>query len=181
MTGVGQHQMWAAQFYKYNHPRQLLTSGGLGAMGFGLPAAIGAKIACPDELVILVDGDGSFQMNIQELATLFAEGIPLKMVILNNQCLGMVSQWEDIFCNGRHGNTDLTVPKANAPYPNFVEIAKGYKIPGKTISKQSELLPALQEMLSIEGPFLLNCITIQHEKVLPLIPNGKTYDDTILR
>ena len=181
VTGVGQHQMWAAQFYKYSHPRQLLTSGGLGAMGFGLPAAIGAKIACPDELVVLVDGDGSFQMNIQELATLFAEGIPLKMLVLNNQCLGMVSQWEDIFYSGSHGNTDLTVPKANGPYPDFVEIAKGYKIPGKTISKQSELLPALHQMLSTEGPFLLNCLTIQHEKVLPLIPNGKTYNDTILK
>ena len=181
VTGVGQHQMWAAQFYKYSRPRQLLTSGGLGAMGFGLPAAIGAKIACPDELVVLVDGDGSFQMNIQELATLYAEDLPLKMLILNNQCLGMVSQWEDIFCKGRHGNTDLTVPKANGPYPDFVAIAKGYGIPGMTISAQSELLPALLKMLSAEGPFLLNCITIQHEKVLPLIPNGKTINETIFK
>ena len=120
-------------------------------------------------------------MNIQELATLFAEGIPLKMLILNNQCLGMVSQWEDIFCNGRHGNTDLTVPNADGPYPDFVEIAKGYGIPGMTVTKQSELLPAMRKMLSLKGPFLLNCITIQHEKVLPLIPNGKTYDDTIFK
>lgn len=167
VTGVGQHQMWAAQFYKYSRPRQLLTSGGLGAMGFGLPAAIGAKIACPDELVILVDGDGSFQMNIQELATLYAENIPLKMLVLNNQCLGMVSQWEDIFCEGRHGNTDLTVPQAKGVYPDLVAIAKGYNIPGATISTHAELMPSIRKMLAAKTPFLLNCITVRHEKVLP--------------
>lgn len=107
VPGVGQHQMWAAQYYDYSFPRQLLTSGGLGAMGFGLPAAMGAKVACPDKTVINIDGDGSFQMNIQELGTLFVEEIDVKMIILNNQHLGMVAQWEDRFYNYNRGNTVL--------------------------------------------------------------------------
>ncbi len=128
VTGVGQNQMWAAQFYNYNRPRQLLTSGGLGAMGFGLPTAIGAKLAVPDDMVVLIDGDGGFQMNIQELATVYALNLPLKMIILDNQILGMVSQWEDQFYGGIHADTDMKVERAKRPYPNFVQIAKGYGI-----------------------------------------------------
>ena len=183
VTGVGQNQMWAAQHFDYKRPRQLLTSGGLGAMGFGLPAAIGAAIAAgkaPKYPIVLIDGDGSFQMNIQELATVFAENLPVKMVILNNQLLGMVAQWEDNFYKGHRGNTDLTVPRAGRPYPDFCTIAKGYMIPAREIFKESELKDALNEMLDTPGPFLLDVHIERHETVLPMIPAGKGCDEIIL-
>ena len=179
VTGVDQNQMWAAQFYSYSRPRQFITSGGLGAMGFGLPAAIGTQLAMPDELVILIDGDGSFQMNIQELATLYAENLPVKMVILNNQRLGMVAQIEDRFYNGIHGNTDLEVPAAHGQYPNFIAIAKGYNIPGRNISSASELKAAINEILEAPGPFLLNCLIDREDEAMPMIPPGKHCDDTM--
>ena len=178
VPGVGQHQMWAAQFYTFKYPRQLLTSGGLGSMGFGLPAAMGAKLAAPDKTVINIDGDGSFQMNIQELGTLFAEEIPVKMVVLNNQHLGMVAQWEDRFYGSRRGNTDLTI-KNNRPYPDFVTIAKGYEIPGREVWSEEELPDAIREMLEAKGPFILDCHTFYHDHVLPMIPPGKTYKDIL--
>mgnify|MGYP001771197637 FL=1 len=178
VPGVGQHQMWAAQFYTFRYPRQLLTSGGLGSMGFGLPAAMGAKLAMPEKTVINIDGDGSFQMNIQELGTLFAEDIPVKMVILNNQHLGMVAQWEDLFYGSRRGNTDLTIANQR-PYPDFVTIAKGYEIPGREVWKEEELEDAVREMLEAKGPFLLDCHTFYHDHVLPMIPPGKTYKDIL--
>lgn len=180
VTGVGQNQMWAAQFYGMSKPRHLLTSGGLGAMGFGLPTAIGAQLARPDATVILVDGDGGFQMNIQELATVFSERLPVKMVILNNQLLGMVAQWEDRFYGGRHANTDMTVPGAGRPYPDFVTIARGYQIPGRDVWSADELEPAMREMLETPGPFLLDVHIKTHEHVLPMIPGGKTCDEIIL-
>ena len=179
VTGVGQNQMWAAQFYSYFRPRQFITSGGLGAMGFGLPAAIGTQLAMPDELVILIDGDGSFQMNIQELATLYAEQLPVKMVILNNQRLGMVAQLEDKFYNGVHGNTDLEVPAAHGQYPDFIAIAKGYNIPGRSISSAKELESAINEMFDASGPFLLNCLIDREDEAMPMIPPGKHCDDTM--
>ncbi|MBQ7652149.1 MAG: biosynthetic-type acetolactate synthase large subunit [Victivallales bacterium] len=179
VTGVGQNQMWAAQFYSYSRSRQFITSGGLGAMGFGLPAAIGVQLARPDELVLLIDGDGSFQMNIQELATLYAEHLPVKMVILNNQRLGMVAQLEDKFCNGVHGNTDLEVPAAHGQYPNFITIAKGYNIPGRSISSAKELRSAISEMLETPGPFLLNCLIDREDEAMPMIPPGKHCGDTL--
>lgn len=178
VPGVGQHQMWAAQFYTFKYPRQLLTSGGLGSMGFGLPAAMGAKLAVPEKTVINIDGDGSFQMNIQELGTVFAEDIPVKMVILNNQHLGMVAQWEDRFYGSRRGNTDLTM-KGQRPYPDFVTIAKGYEIPGREVWSEEELEDAVREMLAAKGPFLLDCHTFYHDHVLPMIPPGKTYKDIL--
>ena len=171
VTGVGQNQMWAAQFYPYNHPRQLLTSGGLGAMGFGLPTAIGAKLAAPDETVVLIDGDGGFQMNIQELATVYALKLPVKMVILNNQSLGMVSQWED---------TDMTVERAGRPYPDFVQIAKGYMIDGREVWKSDELDGALKAMLESSGPYLLDIHTTAKGCVRPMNPNGDTCENIIL-
>ena len=179
VTGVGQNQMWAAQFYSFNRPRRFITSGGLGAMGFGLPAAIGAQIAHPEELVLLIDGDGSFQMNIQELATLYAENLPVKMVILNNQRLGMVAQLEDRFYEGRHGNTDLTVPAAKGPYPDFVAIAAGYNVPGRRIASAEELEAAIDEMLRTPGPFLLDCLINRDDEAMPMIPPGKNCDDSI--
>ncbi|MFA6815212.1 MAG: biosynthetic-type acetolactate synthase large subunit [Lentisphaeria bacterium] len=181
VTGVGQHQMWAAQLYNFYHPRQLLTSGGLGAMGFGLPAAIGAQLAAPKEQVVLLDGDGSFQMNIQELATVFSENLPLKMILFNNQCLGMVSQWETRFKNGRHANTDLRIKRAGRPYPDFCMIAKGYMIPGREVYKKDELIDAVQWMLNLTGPALLDVHVDKDAEVLPMIPPGKTSKDIILK
>ena len=197
VPGVGQHQMWAAQWYKYSSPRQLLTSGALGAMGFGLPAAMGAKVACPDKLVINIDGDGSFQMNIQELGTLFVEEIDVKMVILNNQHLGMVAQWEDRFFQHNRGNTVLGRCKGSRgcdrdcdncsgnkctglPYPDFVTIAKGYGIPGRAVFSREELEDAIKEMLATDGPYLLDVYTGYDEHVLPMIPPGGDYKSLIL-
>lgn len=179
VTGVGQHQMWSGQYYKYKHPRQFITSGGLGAMGFGLPSAMGVKIACPDSLVINIDGDGSFQMNIQELGTIHSEEIDIKMVIMNNQHLGMVAQWEDRFYGSRRGNTVLKSQFADRPYPDFVGIAKGYLIPGREVYKKSELEDAIKEMLETKGSFLLDVHVEYQEHVLPMIPPGKTYKDII--
>ena len=179
VPGVGQHQMWATQFYAYRHPRQLLSSGGLGAMGFGLPAAMGAKVARPEATVINIDGDGSFQMNIQELGTLYVEDIDVKMIILNNQHLGMVAQWEDRFYNSRRGNTILGSPKDKEYYPDFVTIAKGYGVPGRKVTKREEVADAIAEMLATPGPFLLDVHTGYDEHVLPMIPPGKTYKDII--
>lgn len=180
VPGVGQHQMWSAQFYQYKHPRQFLTSGGLGSMGFGLPAAMGAKVASPDKLVINIDGDGSFQMNIQELGTLYAEGIDVKMIILNNQHLGMVAQWEDRFYGSRHCNTVLE-DRGKQYYPDFVTIARGYKIPGRVIHEREEVEDAIREMLASKGPFLIDCHTGYQEHVLPMIAPGKCYKDMILK
>jgi acetolactate synthase-1/2/3 large subunit len=180
VPGVGQHQMWSAQFYKYSRPRQLITSGGLGTMGFGLPSAMGVKLACPDDLVVNIDGDGSFQMNIQELGTLHCEDIAVKMIILNNQHLGMVAQWEDRFYGSRRGNTVLKSQFVDQPYPNFVDIAKGYLIPGRHVWKKEDLADAIREMLETEGPFLLDVHTEYQEHVLPMVPGGSTYEDIIL-
>jgi acetolactate synthase-1/2/3 large subunit len=188
-TGVGQHQMWAAQFYRYNEPRRYISSLGLGAMGFGYPAALGAKIAAPDKEVIDIDGDGSFQMNIQELATAQIEGIAAKALILNNQHLGMVVQWEDRFYNSIRGNTVLGNGNADnigspdnpdALYPDFVKIAEGYGVKGRRVIKREELREAMQEMLDHDGPYVLDVIVPYTEHVLPMIPAGKTVDDMIL-
>lgn len=182
VTGVGQHQMWTAQFFQFRRPCQLLTSGGLGAMGFGLPAAIGASLAEKGTSpVILIDGDGSFQMNIQELATLYVENLPVKMIVMNNQNLGMVAQWEERFFAGRHANTDLRRPDAPAiPYPDFCQIAAGYGIAAERIWKDDEVDGALDRMLEYPGAFLLEVMTAHMDMVLPAIPAGKTCEDIIL-
>jgi len=180
VTGVGQHQMWAAQFYTFERPRQLLTSGGLGTMGFGLPSAIGAKIARPDDTVILIDGDGSFQMNIQELGTVYCEDVPVKMLIMNNQHLGMVAQWEDRFYHSRRGNTVLRSDKADRPYPNFPLIAAGYNIPARDVWTLAELEPAIREMLAHDGPYLLDVHVEYQEHVLPMIPAGGSHRDIMV-
>lgn len=177
--GVGQHQMWTGQYASPVKPRHFLTSGGLGSMGFGLPAAMGAQVACPDKTVINIDGDGSFQMNIQELGTLVYEELPVKMVILDNQHLGMVAQWEDLFYGSRRGNTLLGTKNELKPYPDFVKIAEGYDIPGRVVASPDELEDAVREMLAAKGPFLLDCMTGYTEHVLPMIPPGKTYRDII--
>ncbi len=179
VPGVGQHQMWSAQYYTYRHPRQLLASGGLGSMGFGFPSAMGAKVAKPDSLVVNIDGDGSFQMNIQELGTLHAEEIHVKTIILNNQHLGMVAQWEDRFYGSRRGNTVLINERAERPYPDFVTIAKGYLIPGREVYKKEDVEDAIREMLETKGSFVLDVHVEYQEHVLPMIPPGKSYKSII--
>ncbi len=195
-VGVGQHQMWAAQFFQFRRPRTWHSSSGLGTMGFGLPAAMGVQAAHPGSLVIDIDGDGSFQMNIQELATLHCEKLPVKVLLLNNQHLGMVVQWEDRFEGANRAHTYLGPidhEEAKGPgsmkphsyasnrYPNFVQIAKGYGCGAATVRKKSDLEAALQEMISYPGPFVLDVEVPYQEHVLPMIPGGKTVDDMILK
>jgi acetolactate synthase I/II/III large subunit len=187
-TGVGQHQMWAAQFYRFNEPRRYISSLGLGAMGFGYPAALGAKVACPDKQVIDIDGDGSFVMNIQELATAKIENIAAKAMILNNQHLGMVVQWEDRFYGSVRGNTILgDETNVGSPdnlaglYPDFVKIAEGFGVKGRRVHLKSELRSAIQEMLDCDGPFVLDVIVPYTEHVLPMIPAGRTVKDMLLK
>ncbi len=189
-VGVGQHQMWAAQFYKFHRPRS-----GLGTMGFGLPAAMGIQAAMPDALVIDIDGDGSFQMNIQELATCFCEQLPVKVFLLNNQHLGMVVQWEDRFMDRNRAHTYLgpihhDEAKGNSTaerftyarerYPDFVQIAKGFGCGAATIRKKADLEGAIREMIEHPGPYLLDVEVPYQEHVLPMIPGGMTVDDMIL-
>jgi len=187
-TGVGQHQMWAAQFYRFDEPRRYISSLGLGAMGFGYPAALGAKVACPNKQVIDIDGDGSFMMNIQELATAHIENIAAKAMILNNQHLGMVMQWEDRFYGSVRGNTILgdesnvgSPDNLGGLYPDFVKIAEGFGVKGRRIHKKSDLKAAIQEMLDFDGPYVLDVIVPYTEHVLPMIPAGKTVKDMILK
>jgi acetolactate synthase-1/2/3 large subunit len=190
-TGVGQHQMWAAQYTKFNRPRMWVTSGGLGSMGFGLPAAMGAQAAFPDALVVDIDGDGSFVMNIQELATVHCERLPVKMIVLNNQHLGMVVQWEDRFYASNRGHTYLgpidhpewsgqgsgDLPEVT--YPDFVAIAKGFGIAARQVRRKEEVVDALREMIDHPGPYVLDVLVPYQEHVLPMIPAGGTVKDII--
>jgi acetolactate synthase-1/2/3 large subunit len=190
-TGVGQHQMWAAQWTKFTRPRAWVTSGGLGSMGFGLPAAMGAQAAFPDSLVVDIDGDGSFVMNIQELATLHCENLPVKMIVLNNQHLGMVVQWEDRFHGGNRAHTYLGPvdhPEAvgegsgdlpETTYPDFVTIARGFGVAARQIRKKEDVVAALREMIAHPGPYVLDILVPYQEHVLPMIPAGGTFRDII--
>jgi acetolactate synthase-1/2/3 large subunit len=179
-TGVGQHQMWAGQHYNYKFPRQFLTSAGLGAMGYGYPAALGAKVAHPEREVIDIDGDGSFLMNVQELATAHIEKIAAKALILNNQHLGMVVQWEDKFYKGNRGHTYLGDPDRRANiYPDYITIAKGFNVPCERVMFKKDLRAAMERMLASKEPYLLDVITPYTEHVLPFIPAGKTVAEMI--
>jgi len=179
-TGVGQHQMWAGQFYDFDKPRTFITSAGLGAMGFGYPAAMGAKMAFPDKQVVDIDGDGSFLMNIQELATTHVESIGCKAIILNNQHLGMVVQWEDRFHGSNRGHTFLGDPKdLNRIYPDYVEMAKGFGVKCERVFHKKDVPAALQRMLDSKETYILDIMTPYTEHVLPMIPSGGTYKEII--
>jgi acetolactate synthase-1/2/3 large subunit len=178
-TGVGQHQMWAAQYFHFNSPRRWITSGGLGAMGFGLPAAMGAQAAYPARTVIDIDGDGSFLMNIQELACCYTEKLPVKVLLLNNQHLGMVVQWEDRFHGGNRAHTYLGAGPGEEPYPDFVTLARGFRCGARRISAKSDVDEALEQMLDSKGPFVLDVMVPYQEHVLPMIPSGQTVREMI--
>jgi acetolactate synthase-1/2/3 large subunit len=179
-TGVGQHQMWTAQFYKFKHPRQLLTSAGLGAMGYGYPAALGAKVACPEREVVDIDGDGSFLMNVQELATAHIEKIAAKAIILNNQHLGMVMQWEDRFYAGNRGHTYLGDPDDRKQiYPDYTAVCASFNVRCERVMYKKDLRAAVQRMLDAKEPYVLDVIVPYTEHVLPFIPASRTVADMI--
>ncbi len=165
-TDVGQHQMWSAQHMTYTRPENFITSSGLGTMGFGLPAAVGAQVARPDDTVICISGDGSFMMNVQELGTIKRKQLPVKIVLLDNQRLGMVRQWQQLFFQERYSETTLT------DNPDFLVLASAFGIPGQHITRKDQVEAALDEMLSSKGPYLLHVSIDELENVWPLVPPG---------
>jgi len=166
-TEVGQHQMWTAQYYTFTRPRSFITSGGLGTMGFGLPAAIGVQVGCPDELVFDIAGDGSIQMNIQELCTAVNYDLPVNVAILNNGYLGMVRQWQELFYNRRYSQSELL-------NPDFVKLAEAYGAEGIRVTRPSELAPAIEQAINSSKPVMLDFIVDREENVLPMVPPGGT-------
>ncbi len=174
VSDVGQNQMWEAQYFIHHRRRGLLSSGGLGTMGFALPAAIGAQMGRPDELVWVTVGDGGFQMNIQELATVAQEKLPIKIAILNNGYLGMVRQWQQLFFEGRYSGTPLLGP-------DFAKVAEAYGIAGITVRNKTEVVSAINEANSIEGPVLLDFLVEQEENVYPMVAPGGPVHDMIRR
>ncbi|MBE8954880.1 MAG: biosynthetic-type acetolactate synthase large subunit [Quinella sp. 2Q5] len=174
VTDVGQHQMWAAQFFKARKPRQFLTSGGLGTMGFGLPAAMGAKLACPDKNVVLFTGDGSIMMNIQELATIADHDIDIKIVIVHNFILGMVGQWQRLFYNHHYSASELKYKR------DFVKIANAMGVRGYRLTKAQELEDELVEIMFSKGAAVIDVYVPEEENVLPMVPGGKRLDQMVL-
>src|SRR5450432_1676069 len=173
-SDVGQHQMWAAQLIRFNEPRLWVNSGGLGSMGFGLPAAIGAQFARPDKLVFCIAGDGGFQMSIPELGTIASNGLPIKIVVMNNGHLGMVRQWQTLFYNNRLSAVELDA------FPDAEKLAAAYGFKGRTVEKPSELTAALEEAVNEPGPYLLNVKVTQFECVYPMVPAGGAVNEMVL-
>ncbi len=172
-TDVGQHQMWVAQYYRFKRPGSLISSGGLGAMGFGLPAAMGAQIGQPDRLVVLVVGDGGFQMTMQELATIVEQELPIKIIILNNFVLGMVRQLQQVYCEGRYMAVEFKF------HPDFETLARAYGIRSYTLRTKEEVDKYLPEALSAPGTVLVNCLVSAEENVNPMVPAGKSISEAI--
>jgi len=173
-TDVGQHQMWAAQFFQFNKPRTLLSSGGLGTMGFGLPAAMGAQAAFPERQVIAICGDGGVQMNIQEIATLVQNRLPVKIVILNNNFLGMVRQWQELFFDKRYSQTCMELPI------DFVKLAEAYGAKGFSTSKPAEVETVIKQAFKEKGPVIMEFKIAREEKVLPMVPAGASLNEMVL-
>jgi acetolactate synthase I/II/III large subunit len=172
-TEVGQNQMWAAQFYKFNKPRRLMTSGGLGVMGYGFPAAMGVQVARPDDIVIDIAGDGSIQMNIQELITVVENNLPVKIAILNNTYLGMVRQWQQLFYERRYSSTPMRAP-------DFVKLAEAYGAVGLRATKPEEVVPVIQEALKTPKPVIMDFRVEPEECVMPMVPAGKAMHEMLL-
>ena len=173
MTDVGQNQLFACRYFKFTKPRSIVTSGGMGTMGFALPAAIGATFGAPERTVCMFCGDGGLQMTMQELGTIMEQQCPVKMILLNNNYLGNVRQWQEMFFNRRYSFT----PMAN---PDYELIAKGYGIPARTVVDRAELDDAIREMLSTPGPYLLQCAIKEEDNVLPMTPPGADVDKMLL-
>jgi acetolactate synthase-1/2/3 large subunit len=173
-TEVGQNQMWAAQFFRFNDPRTLLTSGGLGTMGYGFPAAIGAQVAYPDRLVFDIAGDGSIQMNIQEIATAIQHHLPVKIAILNNGYLGMVRQWQELFYEERYSHTKMELA------PDFVKLAEAYGAVGMRIEKPEDVVPAIEEAIKIDRLVMMDFVVDQEENVFPMVPVDSAIDKMLL-
>jgi len=174
VSDVGQNQMWEAQYYLHQRPGGLVTSGGLGTMGFGLPAAIGVAIAFPQDPVWVVAGDGGFQMNLQELATIVQERIPVKIAVLNNGFLGMVRQWQELFFERNYSGTPILGP-------DFAKLAAAYGIPGITVTDKSQVAGAITEAMSIEGAVLVDFQVEREQNVFPMVPVGQPIDKMIRR
>jgi acetolactate synthase-1/2/3 large subunit len=172
VTGVGQHQMWAAHHYWYDRPNSFISSGGLGTMGFGLPASIGVKIGCPDETVWCIDGDGSFQMTLHELATVVQEKVAVKIAIINNGFLGMPRQWQQLLYSSRYVASRLVGP-------DFVKLADAYGIPGLRVEYKEEVVPAIEKAMAEPGPFLIDFRVEPEENVYPMVPPGASLTELI--
>jgi acetolactate synthase-1/2/3 large subunit len=173
-TEVGQNQMWTAQFYRFNKPRTFLTSGGLGTMGYGFPAAIGAQFACPDKVVFDIAGDGSIQMNIQELATAVQYRLPVKIVILNNGFLGMVRQWQQLFFNKRYSSSCMQCQ------PDFVKLAEAYGAVGFRVTKPDKVREVIDKAIKTPGPVIIDFKVEREENVYPMVPAGKAIHEMLL-
>ena len=173
-TGVGQHQMWTAQWYKFSVPRSMLTSGGLGTMGYGFPAAIGAALGRPEATVICIDGDGSFQMTSCELATAVYYKIPVKLFIMDNSHHGMVRQWQELFYKHRYSGSEL-----GPSNPAFWKLAEAYGAKGILVEKKDQVIPAIKEALKCKGPVIVHCKVSKEENVYPMVPTGAALDQVM--